>query len=132
VGGVLNAERDSAAAGEGEVSPFAAGLRSRCPRCGRGRLYQGLIKVRPRCEACGLDLSAQDSGDGPAAFLILILGAVVVPVAIWFEFAFSPPLWAHLLIWPPIVIGGTIALLRPLKATLIALQYRYRRQDYAP
>ena len=73
------------------VSPFAAGLACRCPRCGRGRLFDGFLTVVPRCAVCGLDLSPHDSGDGPAVFLIFILGALVVPIAIFAEVWFEPP-----------------------------------------
>ena len=59
------------------VSPIAAGLACRCPRCGRGRLFDGYLTVAARCSACGLDLSKADSGDGPAVFIIFILGFLV-------------------------------------------------------
>ena len=108
------------------VSPFSAGLRCRCPRCGRGKLFQGLLTVAPVCTECGLDLKKEDSGDAAAVFVIFILGAAVVPVAILVETMFSPPEWVHLALWPPLIILGTLALLRPFKATAIALQYRHR------
>lgn len=109
------------------VSPFAAGLACKCPRCGRGRLYSGLLKVAERCEACGLDLAKQDSGDGPAVFVILILGFVVVGLALWVELAYEPPFWVHAVLWMPLILVGALVLLRPFKATLIALQFRHRR-----
>lgn len=108
------------------VSPFVAGLRCRCPRCGRGRLFAGLLTVAPVCESCGLDLKKEDSGDGPAVFVILILGALVVPLAILVEKLFGPPEWAHFALWPPVIVAGALGLLRPFKATMIALQYRHR------
>jgi uncharacterized protein (DUF983 family) len=108
------------------VSILRAGLGCRCPRCGRGRLFQGYLTVRPACEVCGLDLSKVDSGDGPAVFVVLILGFIVVGLALWVEVTFAPPEWVHLLLWTPLILGGSLALLRPFKATLIALQYRHR------
>jgi|SRR5690242_13420258 uncharacterized protein (DUF983 family) len=108
------------------VPVLTAALRCRCPRCGEGKLFNGLLTVAPRCSACGLDLAAQDAGDGPAVFVVLILGALVVGLAILVEVEFAPPMWVHLLLWTPVVIGGAIALLRPLKAWLIAMQYRHR------
>ena len=107
------------------VPVLAAALRCRCPRCGEGKLFDGLLTVTPRCGACGLDLAAQDAGDGPAVFVVLILGALIVGLAILVEIEFAPPIWVHLLLWTPVVIGGAIALLRPLKAWLIAMQYRH-------
>ena len=81
--------------------------------------------MAPRCAVCGLDLSAQDSGDGPAVFVILILGAAVVGLAALVEIAYAPPIWVHLAIWIPTILLGAVALLRPLKAGMIALQYRH-------
>ena len=86
--------------------------------------------MAPACGVCGLDLRAQDSGDGPAVFIILILGFVVVGLALWLEIVREPPLWVHALLWPPLIIGGSLALLRPMKAGMIALQYRHRTHTF--
>jgi len=107
------------------VSPYAAGWRCRCPRCGAGRLYEGLLTVRARCESCGLDLRAHDAGDGAAAFVIFAVGALVVPLVMWLELGWHPPVWAHA-IWIPVILGLSVALLRPVKAFLIAQQFRHR------
>ena len=107
------------------VSLLRAALLCRCPRCGEGPVFDGLLGVRPRCSKCGLDLAAEDAGDGPAVFVVLILGAIVVLLALIVESAYSPPPWVHAVLWIPFVIGGAILLLRPLKAALIALQYRH-------
>ncbi len=107
------------------VSLLWAALLCRCPRCGRGKIFEGLLAVTPRCAACGLDLAAQDAGDGPAVFVVLILGALVVFLAIMVELAFAPPLWLHLVLWIPFTLAAAILMLRPLKAGLIALQYRH-------
>ena len=116
---------DSFPDGFPEVSALRAALGCRCPRCGRGGLYTGLLKVRRVCEVCGLDLSAQDAGDGPAVFVILFLGLIVVALAALLEIRFSPPIWVHLLLWTPLITGGAVVMLRPLKAGLIALQYHH-------
>ena len=102
-----------------------AALGCRCPRCGEGRIFTGLLTVRPTCAVCGLDISAHDAGDGPQVFVILILGLVVVGLAAFVELRFSPPIWVHLLLWTPLILIGAVALLRPLKAGLIALEYRH-------
>ena len=107
------------------VSMLRAALGCRCPRCGQGKLFAGLLNVRRACEVCGLDLSAQDAGDGPAVFVILFLGLIVVGLAALVEIRFSPPMWVHLVLWTPLILGGAVAMLRPLKAGLIALQYRH-------
>jgi uncharacterized protein (DUF983 family) len=107
------------------VSPAHAALTCRCPRCGEGRIFAGLLTVRAACPACGLDLSAEDAGDGPAVFLIFFLGALAVGIAAWMEIEFEPPIWVHLAVLTPIIVGGAIGLLRPMKAFMIALQYRH-------
>ena len=91
-----------------------------------------MLSVRARCEACDLDLSAQDSGDGPVVFVILIVGAVAVGIALLVELAWSPPSWAHLIYQVPLVLGGSVLLLKPFKATLIALQFRHRGEEFEP
>src|SRR5262249_37142433 len=98
----------------------------RCPRCGRGRLYAGLLNVRGVCEICGLDLSGQDAGDGPAVFVIFFLGLIVVGLAALVEIKFSPPTGVELVLLAPLILFVSFAMLRPLKAGLIALQYRHR------
>ena len=107
------------------VSLARAALGCRCPRCGKGPLFAGLLRVRPICAICGLDLSTQDAGDGPAVFVILFLGLIVVGLAGFVEIRFSPPIWVHLLLWTPLSFGGAVGMLRPFKAGLIALQYRH-------
>ncbi len=111
------------------VSPFSAGFGCRCPRCGQGKLYDGFLEVAKSCQRCGLDLSEQDSGDGAIAFVTLILGFIAVGLALWVEITFEPPLWVHAVLWPPFILGATIAMLRPLKAFLVAQQYRHRRHQ---
>jgi uncharacterized protein (DUF983 family) len=106
------------------VDPFKAGLTCTCPRCGNGRLFDGLVKIRPACSACGLDYSFADAGDGPAVFVIMIIGFIVVGLALWLEVNYSPPIWLQLLIWIPTAVVLCLWSLRVIKATLIALQYR--------
>ncbi|HEY2891321.1 MAG TPA: DUF983 domain-containing protein [Dongiaceae bacterium] len=108
------------------MSVLSTGLACRCPRCGRGRLFAGFLKVTPTCPQCGLDLSAADSADGPAVFIIFIVGALVVPLALLMEAWFSPPIWVHMVVWGPVILGVSIALLRPAKAIMIAIQYKHQ------
>lgn len=98
----------------------------RCPRCGKGPLYEGIVKVRSVCTHCGLDLSQEDSGDGPAPFLTMLVGVLILPPALWYEFTFEPPIWHHAVLWLPPIVLLTIGALRPLKALLIAMQYRFK------
>jgi uncharacterized protein (DUF983 family) len=111
------------------ISPVTAGLRCACPRCGRGKLFKGFLDVAERCDACGLDFSKVDSGDGPAVFLIFILNFLVVPMALWVSMSVDWPLWLHAIVWSVVVIGLTLGMLRPAKAMVIAQQYRFRRSE---
>lgn len=109
--------------------PIATGLRGRCPRCGRGHLFKGYLKVRPTCEACGLDFTFIDSGDGPAFFVMTIVGVVVVGLAMWVEFTYEPPIWLHMLLWVPLTLILSLGLVRPLKGLMIALQYHNKAEE---
>jgi uncharacterized protein (DUF983 family) len=106
-------------------SPLSSAISGRCPRCGKGRLFSGLVRFAPRCDACGLDLSSFNVGDGPAAFLIFIVGTITVAGALVVDGAFSPPWWVHL-VWLPVAAGLTVGGLRFSKAMLLALEYRHR------
>jgi len=86
--------------------------------------------VRKACAVCGTDLSAQDSGDGPAAFIILIVGAVVVGATLVTEVMFQPPVWLHLVLWLPLTVILALAMMRPFKAIMVALQFKHRRDDF--
>jgi uncharacterized protein (DUF983 family) len=108
------------------LSPFGMGLACRCPRCGRGKLYAGYLTLAERCAACGLDLSKADSGDGPAVFLIFILGALAVLLAYLLLFVLVLPEWLSWLILVTVILGGAVLLLRPAKAIMVALQYKNR------
>jgi uncharacterized protein (DUF983 family) len=115
--------------GSGRFAPvpvLRAALTCRCPRCGEAPLFAGLLSVRPVYRVCGLGLSGQDAGDGPAVFVIFFLGLIVVGLAAWVELKFAPSMWVHMALWTPLIVGGALAMLRPLKAALIALQYRHR------
>ena len=105
------------------------GLRGRCPHCGEGRLFGGFLSLRPRCESCGLDYRFADSGDGPAVFVILGAGFVVVFAALLVEILYRPPFWLHAALWLPLVLLTTLAPLRAIKGLLIALQYHHKAEE---
>jgi uncharacterized protein (DUF983 family) len=111
------------------LSPFATGLACRCPRCGKGALFQGFLALRPKCESCGLDYSFIDSGDGPAVFVILLAGFLVVGCALAVEFLYQPPYWLHALLWLPLILTVTLVPLRLIKGLLIALQYHHKAAE---
>lgn len=108
------------------VSALSAGLRCRCPNCGEGQVFDGFLRFKARCDACDADLTIADAGDGPAFFVMFAALIVIVPSAMFFEFAFRPPGWLHVLIWPPLTFAFCLALLRPTKALLFALQWKHK------
>jgi uncharacterized protein (DUF983 family) len=107
-------------------SPFLCGLLGRCPRCGKGRLFSGLMTIVPACPRCGLSMATQDSGDGPMFFALVIVGFLAVGGAAIVELRYTPPLWLHAVVWIPFTFFTTVAVMRFFKAWLIALQYKNR------
>lgn len=105
------------------VDPIQAGLKGRCPRCGEGRLFSGFLTVGKECGVCGLDYSFADAGDGPAVFVILIIGFIVVGLALWMEVSYGPPLWLHFILWIPLALVLSLVALRLIKGVLVTLQY---------
>lgn len=105
--------------------PIITGLKCRCPRCGEGPLFRGFLKTWSRCESFGLDLSFAEGSEGPAVFIIFIVGFVIVGAAALTEIAFHPHPLVHLALWIPATIILSLALLRPLKAVMIAFHYRH-------
>ena len=102
------------------------GLVCRCPRCGKGKLYAGFLTLRPSCEVCGLDYAFIDSGDGPAIFVIMLAGAIVVAAALIVEVKYQPPFWLHAALWLPLILVTTLLPLRSMKSLLIALQFHHK------
>jgi uncharacterized protein (DUF983 family) len=106
-----------------------AGLTCACPRCGRGKLFKGFLTLRPRCEACGLDYGFADAGDGPAVFIMLLAGFIVVGAALIVEALYHPPYWVHAVLWLPLIVIVTLGPLRPMKGLMIALQYHHKAEE---
>jgi uncharacterized protein (DUF983 family) len=106
-----------------------AGLSCACPRCGKGRLFEGFLTLRPRCEMCGLDYDFADAGGGPAVFIILFAGFIVVGAALVTEVVYRPPYWVHAALWLPLIAILTLGPLRPMKGLLIALQFHHKAAE---
>ena len=102
------------------------GIACKCPRCGKGSIYSGFLTLQPACESCGLDFAFMDSGDGPAIFMIMIAGAIVVAAALIVEIKYQPPFWLHAALWLPLILATTLLPLRAMKSLLIALQYHHK------
>ena len=110
-------------------SPLLSGLALRCPNCGKGRLFKGYLKLADSCAVCGEDLSALEQGDGPAVFVTLIVGALVVGLALLVEVAYMPPLWVHAVLWLPLTLGASLGLLVVLKGLLAGVHFRHRKGE---
>lgn len=101
-----------------------AALFGLCPECGAPTLFDGPVRFAERCRACGLDFQRYNVGDGPAAFLTMIVGALIVVAALVVDFAFAPPLWLHVVIWAPLTAAAVVFGLRIAKAALLASEHQ--------
>jgi uncharacterized protein (DUF983 family) len=115
--------------GESRPSAIASGLKGCCPRCGRGALFKGFLTLAPKCEMCGLDYAFADSADGPAVFVCLIGGFIVLGAALWTELAYEPPMWVHLAVFLPLTLIVCAALLQPAKGILVGQQYYTKAEE---
>ncbi len=115
--------------GYAPVEPIMAGIKGCCPRCGKGHLFKGFLTVAPECEVCGLDYSFADPADGPAIFVMLIVGFIIVGMALWLEVTTNPPLWVHFAIWLPAILVLCLPPLRIIKGVLITLQYANKAEE---
>ena len=111
------------------VNPVLAGLRCRCPNCGEGALFSGFLTVTPQCEACGFNLAKADSGDGPAVFIILVVGFIACFGALIMDVMLNPPIWLLLAIWLPAAAILVLALLRPFKGVMLAMQFHHKASE---
>ncbi|MET3663818.1 DUF983 domain-containing protein [Caulobacter sp. 1776] len=112
-----------------KTNPYAAGARGLCPHCGEGYLFDGFLKVAPRCEACGFELGKFETGDGAATFVILIAGTVCAFGALFSMFAWNWPVWLLLLVWLPAVFVITLGLMRPAKGLMVAAQIAQKASE---
>jgi len=110
-------------------SPYYTGLKGLCPRCGQGHLFKGFINIAPKCDVCEMEFDFADAGDGPAVFVILIAGFIVLGAALYVEIKYEPPMWVHMAIFLPMVLVVVLGMLRPLKGLLVALQYRNKAEQ---
>jgi uncharacterized protein (DUF983 family) len=107
------------------------GFRSRCPRCGEGRLFRAFLKVDDVCPACGLDLTPQRADDLPAYLVIVIVGHVVVLTALWIETDYSPPVWLQLAVYLPFTSIASLILLQPVKGAVVGMQWALRMHGFS-
>ena len=114
---------------KGQPAIWQAALFGLCPRCGERTLFRGIVSFAATCRACSLDFAKFNVGDGPAAFLILLVGALVVGLATWMEVALAPPVWIHAILWLPLITALTLGGLRLAKGALIASEFRHGARE---
>ena len=110
---------------------FMRGLRGRCPACGEGPLFRRFMKVADHCERCGEPFRYHRADDFPAYLVIVIVGHILVPAAMYVEIAYSPPYWVHGLLWLPLVVGLAVGLLQPIKGLIVAMQWQMGMHGFA-
>jgi uncharacterized protein (DUF983 family) len=111
-------------------SSLRRGFRGRCPRCGEGKLFRAFLKTADSCSACGLDFTPHRADDLPAYLVIVIVGHIVVPTALWIETDYSPPVWLQLAIYLPFTLIASLALLQPVKGAVVGLQWALRMHGF--
>ena len=114
---------------EGQPPVWRAALFGLCPECGAPTLFDGPVKFRAKCDSCGLDYGRYNVGDGPAAFLTLIIGALLIALALTLDFALNPPLWVHILLWVPLTVAAVVYGLRLAKGALLASEHQRRAAE---
>lgn len=111
------------------LEPVATGIRGKCPRCGQGHLFDGFLRLRDSCDACGLPYSFADPADGPAFFVICFGCVPSVVFALLLQILYEPPFWVHLVTSLPVLLATCLAPLRPLKGWLVCSQYFYQARE---
>ncbi len=114
---------------KGQPGSTEAALFGCCPKCGARTLFAGVVEFANRCRVCGLDFTAFNVGDGPAAFLTLIIGALVTGLALWLELSVQPPFWVHVVLWVPFTAAAVLGGLRASKAWLLQAEYRRKASE---
>ncbi len=114
---------------KGQPPIWRAALFATCPECGTPGLFDGPVAFRDRCASCGLDYSRYNVGDGPAAFLTLIIGALLIAVALGLDSALHPPLWVHIILWVPLTVAAVVYGLRVAKAALLASEHQRKAAE---
>jgi uncharacterized protein (DUF983 family) len=111
-------------------SAMKRGFRGRCPRCGEGKLFRAFLKVDDHCSACGLDFTPHRADDLPAYLVIIIVGHIVVPTALWIETDYAPAVWLQLAIYLPLTFVMSLALLQPVKGAVVGFQWALRMHGF--
>jgi uncharacterized protein (DUF983 family) len=123
--------RDTAATEKRDVwTALKRGFRGRCPRCGEGKLFRAFLKVDDHCSVCELDFTPHRADDLPAYLVIVIVGHIVVPLALFIETNYSPPVGLQLAIYLPLTLVASLALLQPVKGAVVGVQWALRMHGF--
>lgn len=123
--------REAVSTGKRDVwSAMKRGFFGRCPRCGQGKLFRAFLKVDSNCSVCGLDFTPHRADDLPAYLVIVIVGHLVVPTALMIETNYSPPMALQLAIYLPLTLIASLALLQPVKGTVVGLQWALKMHGF--
>jgi uncharacterized protein (DUF983 family) len=123
--------RDSASVERRDVwTAMKRGFRGRCPRCGEGKLFRAFLKVADHCSVCGQDFTPHRADDLPAYLVIVIVGHIVVPAALWIETNYSPAVWLQLAIYLPFTFVASLLLLQPVKGAVVGFQWALRMHGF--
>ena len=123
--------RESGAVEKRDVwTSMKRGFRGRCPRCGEGKLFRAFLKVDNNCSVCNLDFTPHRADDLPAYLVIVIVGHLLVPVILWIETDYSPPVWLQLSIYLPLTLIASLLLLQPVKGAVVGMQWALRMHGF--
>jgi uncharacterized protein (DUF983 family) len=114
---------------KGQPGIVPAALFGLCPDCGAKTLFAGPALFSDKCEACGLDYSSFNVGDGPAALLTMFIGALIIMLAISLDIAVRPPFWVHVIIWVPLTGLMVLVCLRLAKGALLIAEHRNKAKE---
>ena len=109
---------------------MAGGLRCRCPSCGEGKIFRAFLKVADKCPACGENLSHHRADDLPAYLVIVIVGHIIVPIALWIETNYAPSMLLQLAFYLPFTLVSSLLLLQPVKGAVVGLQWAFRMHGF--
>jgi uncharacterized protein (DUF983 family) len=103
------------------ATAIGRGLRGRCPACGKGRIFNGFLKVVDSCSECSAPLGLARADDAPPYFTILIVGHIIIPLLFLVDRGQELPLWAMSAIFLPLTLALTLGLIRPIKGGTVGL-----------
>jgi len=109
---------------------MARGLRCRCPNCGEGKIFRAFLKVADKCSECGQDFSGHRADDLPAYLVIVVVGHIIVPIALWIETNYAPSMLLQLAFYLPFTLIASLLLLQPVKGAVVGLQWAFRMHGF--